>query len=155
MKLTNHPATGPLPNMQIMHRAAVSGWMQPYSPDRARNRDELVSLKMKLNANASSFLPQRGSQPITGIPRFDYSRAEAAVAIWFKAAASIALRTFKGAHVDPDLINIRQTFRFNAASAHICPPQRILSPGRPDRVLLFVIDEDFVDRLVICTIDIA
>src|SRR5262245_5306267 len=52
-------------------------------------------------------------------------------------------------HVSPDFLDIGQTLRFHAAFAGILPPERVLSIGRPYRVLLLVIHDHLVNCIVL------
>ena len=51
-------------------------------------------------------------------------------------------------HISPDFLDVVETLGFQAAFAGIEPAQRVFSLLGPDRILLFVIDDDFVDRSV-------
>lgn len=52
-------------------------------------------------------------------------------------------------HVGPHLFDMRQTFCHGPAFACIGPAKRIFLVCRPDRVLLFMIQNDFVDSIVL------
>src|SRR4051812_22147695 len=52
------------------------------------------------------------------------------------------------AHVSPDLFDVCEAFGLRARLARIVPPERILAVGGPNRILLFVIDDDLVDGCV-------
>jgi len=52
-------------------------------------------------------------------------------------------------HIGPHLFDVRQTFRFGAALSRLSPTPRGFSIGRPYGVLLLVIDDYFVDRIVL------
>src|SRR5437763_10941390 len=52
-------------------------------------------------------------------------------------------------HVGPDLFDVREALRLRTVLAGVSPTQRQLFGGRPDGVLLLVVDHDHVDRLVV------
>src|SRR5215210_1729164 len=52
----------------------------------------------------------------------------------------------EGAHVSPDFLDVVQALLLRAALADVVPAQGVLTVGRPDRVLLFVIHDHLVDR---------
>src|SRR6516164_8392880 len=49
-------------------------------------------------------------------------------------------------HINPYRLDVVQAFLLETAFAHILPAEGIVTVSWPDRVLLFVIDHDFVDR---------
>src|SRR4051794_15708635 len=51
-------------------------------------------------------------------------------------------------HVRPNLFDVREALRFRARLARIVPTKRVLTIGRPDRILLFVVHHNFVDGSV-------
>ena len=51
-------------------------------------------------------------------------------------------------HVRPDLFDVSQTFGLRPALPRVLPAERVLAIRRPDRVLLFVVDDHFVNRRV-------
>src|SRR5438093_6778623 len=51
-------------------------------------------------------------------------------------------------HVRPDFLDVGQALRLRAAFASIPPTQRILPVRRPDRVLLFMIHNDLINRII-------
>src|SRR5215212_8361607 len=51
-------------------------------------------------------------------------------------------------HVGPDFLDVSQTFFLRAALAGVVPAKRILPVGGPDRVLLLMVDDHFVDGVV-------
>ena len=55
-------------------------------------------------------------------------------------------------HVGPDLFDEREDFVLRAGLAGIAPAGRIRLVRRPDRVLLFVVDDGLVDGLVFCLV---
>jgi hypothetical protein len=53
------------------------------------------------------------------------------------------------AHISPDFLDIRQTFRFAAALAGVTPTQGVFAVNRPDGVLLIVVENNLVDGIVL------
>src|SRR5206468_8751301 len=48
----------------------------------------------------------------------------------------------------PDFLDVGQTFCFRTSFASILPTQRIFPLCRPDRILLFMIHNDLVNRII-------
>src|SRR5262249_7674461 len=57
-------------------------------------------------------------------------------------------------HIRPDLLDIRQALRLGPGLSDIVPTERVLAVGRPDRILLLVVDHDLVDRGVFLIIPV-
>src|SRR5262249_43752785 len=51
-------------------------------------------------------------------------------------------------HVGPDFLDVLQALRLEPALADVVPAERIVAMRRPDRILLLVIHDHFVDRVV-------
>jgi len=51
-------------------------------------------------------------------------------------------------HIGPNFLDVGKTLGFRAGFACIVPAQRVLPVGGPDGVLLFMIQNDFVDGCV-------
>ena len=51
-------------------------------------------------------------------------------------------------HVGPDFRDMSQTFGLRAALIRFPPSQRILSIGKPNRILLFLVQNDFVEGVI-------
>src|SRR5215203_2442498 len=49
-------------------------------------------------------------------------------------------------HVGPHFLDERQALCLGTALPRVAPPERVLAVGRPDGVLLFVVQYDLVDR---------
>src|SRR5260370_42595661 len=70
------------------------------------------------------------------------------------AALALALHLFhllaqrQRPHVGPDFLDVGQALVLRAALADVVPAERVLAVRGPDRVLLFVVDDDLVDRVV-------
>src|SRR5258708_16578550 len=58
-------------------------------------------------------------------------------------------------HVGPDFLDVGQALVLRAALADVVPAERVLAVRGPDRVLLFVVDDDLVDRVVFALFPIA
>src|SRR5215472_12820542 len=52
-------------------------------------------------------------------------------------------------HVCPHLFDVGEAFLLRPALARLPPSRRQVSFGRPNRILLFVIDDDGIDRAVL------
>src|SRR5262245_5450824 len=51
-------------------------------------------------------------------------------------------------HISPYFFNVGQTLRFEAALSYILPPERYFLIIGPDGILLFVVDDDFVNSSI-------
>src|SRR5919199_439245 len=54
--------------------------------------------------------------------------------------------------IGPYRLDVGQTFRFGPTLACIRPSERVAALGRPDRILLFVVYDDFVDRRIFAVV---
>src|SRR6185369_787482 len=57
-------------------------------------------------------------------------------------------------HVSPDLFDVLQTFGLHTGFTGVKPTECILAIGRPNRVLLFVVEHNFIDCLIFCVISV-
>src|SRR5256885_3788737 len=55
-------------------------------------------------------------------------------------------------HVGPDLLHVRQTLLARAGRPFVAPTGRVLPVGRPDRVLLLVVQDHLVRRRRLCVL---
>src|SRR5215213_2789472 len=53
-------------------------------------------------------------------------------------------------HVSPNFLDVFETRGFTATLAGITPPKRVITISGPDRVLIFVVDDGFIDSRVFC-----
>src|SRR5690349_2726480 len=52
-------------------------------------------------------------------------------------------------HIRPDFFDVGEAFLFRARLAGIVPPEGVFAVGGPDRVLLFVVNDNFVNGFVL------
>src|SRR4026208_1394753 len=58
------------------------------------------------------------------------------------------------AHIGPDLLDVSETFGLGATLSLIVPARCVLSVCRPDRILIFMIDDNSVDCFVFLFVSI-
>src|SRR5437588_5815090 len=63
-------------------------------------------------------------------------------------AALHLLPQAQGAHVRPDLLDVREALGLRARLAGVAPAERVLAVGWPDGILLLVVDDHLVDGRV-------